>query len=68
MKKITLLFLCSFLFSLCPVVKVKAADVGVPSQCEDVMLQAFYWDSYKLDKYGKTILDQSSQRYSLYQR
>lgn len=55
MKKITLLFLCSFLFSLCPVVKVKAADVGVPSQCEDVMLQAFYWDSYKLDKYGKTI-------------
>ena len=55
MKKITLLFLCSFLLSLCPVVKVKAADVGVPSQCEDVMLQAFYWDSYKLDKYGKTI-------------
>lgn len=55
MKKITLLFLCSFFFSLCPVVKVKAADVGVPSQCEDVMLQAFYWDSYKLDKYGKTI-------------
>lgn len=29
--------------------------MGVPSQCEDVMLQAFYWDSYKLDKYGKTI-------------
>lgn len=55
MKKITLLFLCSFLLSLFPFVKVKAADVGVPSQCEDVMLQAFYWDSYKLDKYGKTI-------------
>lgn len=24
-----------------------AKDIGVPAECEDVMLQAFYWDSYK---------------------
>lgn len=33
--------------------------VGVPSECEDVMLQAFYWDSYKTQsstdsRYGRT--------------
>ena len=31
-----------------------ATDIGVPSECEDVMLQAFYWDSYTLTKYGRT--------------
>ena len=36
-----------------------AENVGVPSECEDVMLQAFYWDSYKNQtgtdsKYGRT--------------
>lgn len=29
-------------------------NIGVPAECEDVMLQAFYWDSYKLTKYGRT--------------
>lgn len=44
------------LFSLlCVLSTSHAKDVGVPAQCEDVMLQAFYWDSYRLDKYGKTI-------------
>lgn len=27
---------------------------AVPSQCEDVMLQAFYWDSYQDKGYGNT--------------
>ena len=30
------------------------ANIGVPAECEDVMLQCFYWDSYKLTKYGRT--------------
>lgn len=43
------------LFSLLCIVPISSAkDVGVPAQCEDVMLQAFYWDSYRLDKYGRT--------------
>ncbi len=30
-------------------------NIGVPAECEDVMLQAFYWDSYKTNaKYGCT--------------
>ena len=34
-------------------------NIGVPAECEDVMLQAFYWDSYKTQtgadsKYGRT--------------
>lgn len=38
---------------------VCASNVGVPAQCEDVMLQAFYWDSYKTktstdSKFGRT--------------
>lgn len=38
---------------------LSAKNVGVPSECEDVMLQAFYWDSYKTpsakdSKYGRT--------------
>ena len=36
-----------------------AENVGVPAECEDVMLQAFYWDSYKTktstdSKFGRT--------------
>ena len=38
---------------------VCASNVGVPVECEDVMLQAFYWDSYKTktstdSKFGRT--------------
>lgn len=37
----------------------RAENIGVPSECEDVMLQVFYWDSYKTQsgtdsKYGRT--------------
>ena len=35
-------------------VDVNAANIGVPAECEDVMLQVFYWDSYKDTKYGRT--------------
>lgn len=38
---------------------------AVPSACPDVMLQGFYWDSYKDGKHGdtrwKTLLSQSSE-------
>ena len=45
--------------SLANVSVLRAENVGVPSECEDVMLQAFYWDSYKTQtstdsKYGRT--------------
>ena len=38
---------------------LQAENIGVPAECEDVMLQAFYWDSYKSQsgsdsKYGRT--------------
>jgi len=38
---------------------MRAENIGVPSECEDVMLQVFYWDSYKTQtstdsKYGRT--------------
>lgn len=34
---------------------LRATDVGVPAESEDVMLQCFYWDSYKsTGKYGCT--------------
>ena len=38
---------------------MRAENAGVPAECEDVMLQAFYWDSYKaqtstVSKYGCT--------------
>ena len=46
---ITLLALVS-IFSLA----VRAENVGVPAECEDVMLQGFYWDSHKETKYGRT--------------
>ena len=29
-------------------------DKAVPNQCEDVMLQAFYWDSYQDKGFGDT--------------
>ena len=32
----------------------KYAQVGVPSEYEGVMLQAFYWDSYKMTTYSNT--------------
>ena len=33
---------------------MRAENIGVPAESEDVMLQAFYWDSYTLTKYGNT--------------
>lgn len=57
MKKIILtisaVFICAGMCSL------DAKNVGVPEECEDVMLQAFYWDSYKTktatdSKFGRT--------------
>ena len=37
---------------------LRAENIGVPAECEDVMLQAFYWDSYdatkSTTKYGRT--------------
>lgn len=37
---------------------MRAENIGVPAECEDVMLQAFYWDSYDATKastkYGRT--------------
>ena len=55
MKKL-ILSLLAILF-IAPAVQAK--NVGVPAECEDVMLQAFYWDSYKTQsgsdsKYGRT--------------
>ncbi len=46
-----ILFLLSV---LCLPFQLRAENIGVPAECEDVMLQAFYWDSYKSDKYGRT--------------
>ena len=51
-----------FIFSLVTILFVvptlRAENVGVPAECEDVMLQAFYWDSYDANKtstnYGRT--------------
>lgn len=57
MKKIILtisaIFICAGMCSL------GAKNAGVPAECEDVMLQAFYWDSYKTQsatdsKFGRT--------------
>ena len=46
---VTILFVASML---------RAENIGVPAECEDVMLQCFYWDSYDSDKsstkYGRT--------------
>ena len=54
MKKI-LIGIVSF-FMLAEASALRAQNIGVPAECEDVMLQAFYWDSYKTDsKYGCTM-------------
>ena len=56
MKRVILsLFVCVFAGASA----LRAENIGVPSECEDVMLQAFYWDSYKDQsgsdsKYGRT--------------
>lgn len=52
MKKFILTTLTMILFASAGT--FRAENVGVPSECEDVMLQVFYWDSYKLTKYGRT--------------
>ena len=59
MKRIILNFISIFLFLFACAGTTRAENVGVPSECEDVMLQAFYWDSYKTQsgsnsKYGRT--------------
>ena len=56
MKKV-FLFVLSILYIL---PALRAENIGVPPQCEDVMLQGFYWDSYKAQsgndsKYGRTL-------------
>lgn len=33
---------------------LRAENIGVPAECEGVMLQTFYWNSYTLTKYGRT--------------
>ena len=54
MKKI-LIGILSFLM-LTSAGAVRATNVGVPAECEDVMLQAFYWNSYQVNsKYGCTM-------------
>ena len=57
MKKI-LVDLVSF-FMLASASALHAANIGVPAECEDVMLQAFYWNSYMTksstdSKFGRT--------------
>jgi len=43
------------LFMLASASALRADNIGVPSECEDVMLQAFYWNSYETyAKYGCT--------------
>lgn len=39
-----------FIVSLASAGVVCASNVGVPAECEDVMLQAFYWDSHDASK------------------
>lgn len=56
MKKVILSTISLFLFAYAG--SLRATNTGVPSECEDVMLQAFYWDSYNANasttKYGRT--------------
>lgn len=56
MKKV-LLCIVSAIF-MANVAALRAENIGVPSECEDVMLQVFYWDSYdgnkSTTKYGRT--------------
>ena len=53
MKKILIgIITIFFLASASP---LHAKNIGVPAECEDVMLQGFYWDSYQTtSKYGGT--------------
>ena len=56
MKKI---ILTTILFIFGSASALYAKNAGVPAECEDVMLQAFYWDSYKTktstdSKFGRT--------------
>lgn len=57
MKKIILTI--SAIFVSAGMCSLSAKNAGVPAECEDVMLQAFYWDSYKTQsatdsKFGRT--------------
>lgn len=52
-------FLLFVLLTMTSALMTRAENIGVPAECEDVMLQAFYWDSYKTQtatdsKYGRT--------------
>ena len=56
MKKVLLSILSVFVIAGAS--HLSARNAGVPAECEDVMLQAFYWDSYNgnasTTKYGRT--------------
>ena len=56
MKKVLLSILSVFVIACAS--HLSARNAGVPAECEDVMLQAFYWDSYNgnasTTKYGRT--------------
>ena len=57
MKKVLLSILSVFVIAGAS--PLSARNAGVPAECEDVMLQAFYWDSYKTktstdSKFGRT--------------
>lgn len=52
MKRIILFLLPMLVYA--GAMRVHAENIGVPAECEDVMLQVFYWDSYKETKYGRT--------------
>lgn len=57
-KNISFVILLTLCLVLSSVGSLRAKNVGVPAECEDVMLQAFYWDSYDGNKastkYGRT--------------
>ena len=58
-KNFSLLLTFTLLLAWAGVGSLRAENIGVPSECEDVMLQGFYWDSYKTQtdtdsKYGRT--------------
>ena len=54
MKRILICLLTTLFFAGA----LRAENIGVPAECEDVMLQVFYWDSYdgnmSSTKYGRT--------------
>ena len=52
MKKVLLCIVSAFLMA--SMSALHAEHIGVPSECEDVMLQCFYWDSNSSTKYGRT--------------